>query len=196
MGIYKKSLFRILRNYPRHERLSILDVGTGSADLSTEVLRRCRTRYPATLTGLDVQPQFLALAKHRYSGNGELNLVASDALSMPFIDNSFDIVISNLVLHHFYEQAGELLEEMFRVARFAVVVNDLLRHSIPLTFFRLFSPLFIRSSITKNDGEISIRRAFTFSEVRRLMQDRRFEDYYFVRHWSYRFGLVIWKKRW
>jgi len=197
VGVYNKTLFRLLRVYPPSQHISMLDVGTGSGDMSGEVLKRCRSqRMNITLTGLDVQPKFLQLAKRRHTGTNGFNLIVSDAFTMPFNDNSFDVVISNLVLHHYYDRAGELLEEMYRITRHAIVINDLLRHTIPLLFFKLYSPFFVKSPITRYDGEVSIRRAFSFSEIQRLLEGSNFTDYSFVRHWSFRFGLVIWKKRW
>lgn len=196
-GVYKKTLFRILRTYPRTRHLSILDVGAGSGDMSADILKRCRSHINSvTLTGLDVQHKFLRLVRQRQAPVNNIDLVASDAMTMPFIDNSFDVVISNLVLHHFYDTADELLCEMYRVARHAVVVNDILRHRMPLLFFKIFSPLFVDSPITQYDGEVSLRRAFSFAEIRRLLHGTDYTDYYFVKHWSFRFGLVIWKKRW
>ncbi len=197
IGVYKKALFRILRNYPRDQALSILDVGTGSGDLSAEISHWCsKQQIDAAITGLDIQPRFLQLAQQRHTANGQLQLIASDALNMPFQDNSFDIVISNLVLHHFYDRAENLLNEMFRVARDAVVVNDLSRHSVPLLFFKIFSPLFVRSPVTRYDGEVSLRRAFSYSEIYRFLKNSSFSNYKLMRHWSFRFGLVLWKTKW
>ncbi len=196
-GVYKKTLYKLLHGYPRDRRLSLLDIGAGSADLAFTILRNFKLQHDNfALTGLDVKHRFLQLAKHRNPDNSQLNFIVSDAFKMPFKDNSFDIVISNLLLHHYYDRALELMSEMYRVARYAVVINDLLRHRIPLLFFKLFSSMFVRSPITQNDGIVSLRRAISFSEIRQILGSSNFADYNFVRHWSFRFGLVIRKKQW
>lgn len=200
-GVYKKTLYKLLKGYPRDRRLSLLDIGTGSAELAFTILNNFKLQYDNfddnfALTGLDVKHRFLQLAKQRNPDNSQLNYIVSDAFRMPFKDNSFDIVISNLLLHHYYNRALELVSEMYRVARYAVVINDLLRHRIPLLFFKLFSPMLVRSPITQNDGIVSLRRAISFSEIRQILGSSNFTDYNFVRHWSFRFGLVIRKKQW
>lgn len=196
-GVYKKTLYKLIQSYSHDRHISILDVGAGSAEITCAVLNGFGFHSDnIAITGLDVQHRFLQLARRRNPKNPQLNLITSDAFRMPFKDNSFDIVISNLFIHHYYERTLELIAEMHRVARYAVVINDLIRHRIPLIFFKLFSSLFVQSPVTKYDGIVSLRRAFSSTEIRKLIESSNYLDYYFVTHWSFRFGLVIRKKRW
>ena len=49
-----------------------------------------------------------------------------DGLRLPFADRSFDAAYTVLTLHHFRDDAAVcLLQDMARVARRLVVVNDL-----------------------------------------------------------------------
>jgi len=195
IGVYRKSLFRLIRDHPSNTKLRILDVGAGSSDMAVDVLKKSfAQKKNAMITGIDIQPGFVRLAKRNYAHVDRLYHVVSDAFRLPFNDNSFDFVISNLVLHHFHSNARSLLNEMYRVSKKAVIVNDLLRHKIPLTFFKVFSPFIARSPITKYDGEVSLRRAFSYKEIHRLLERSNFKHYSIIRHWSFRFGLVIWKE--
>ena len=55
-------------------------------------------------------------------------VVRGDGLRLPFADRSFDAAYTVLTLHHFRDDAAVcLLQDMARVARRLVVVNDLER---------------------------------------------------------------------
>ncbi len=198
IGVYKKTLLRVICTYKRENPISLLDVGAGSADMAHQILKRYNSEYKKIkVTVTDIQSNFLQLGKQLNSNDdNRFSMVASDAFRLPFRDNSFDIVTSNLLLHHFYDDALNMIHEKYRVARHLVIINDLLRHRIPILFFKLFSPVLARSPITRYDGNVSLRRSFSMSEIRRLLESSNYSDYYFVRHWSFRFGLVLWKKRW
>jgi hypothetical protein len=72
------------------------------------------------------------------------------------------------VLHHFSEEdAVRLLREMGRVTRQALIVNDLRRSPTALVLIWLITR-FVRSRMTRYDGPLSVRRAFTLEEMRRL----------------------------
>ena len=76
-----------------------------------------------------------------------------------------DIILCNLTLHHFGdEQAQELLQNLSKMARLGVVVNDLERNAWAYGLFKIFSFFFIRTSIAKKDGLVSIRRSFKLEE--------------------------------
>src|SRR5207302_679554 len=73
-------------------------------------------------------------------------LACADACRLPLADGSIDVVHSALLLHHFRPPAlAALLAEAWRVARHALVMNDLVRHAVPVAFLRrtgfLFSPI-------------------------------------------------------
>ena len=77
-----------------------------------------------------------------------------------------DIILCNLTLHHFEdEQAQELLRSLLQKARLGVIVNDLERNKWAYYLFKLFSLVFIKTSIAKTDGLVSIRRAFQLKEL-------------------------------
>ncbi|MDR2035353.1 MAG: methyltransferase domain-containing protein [Coriobacteriales bacterium] len=74
----------------------VLDLGGGTG-LSTAFLLQ---RYPqARVTLLDFSDEMLAVARERFSENPNINFVQSDYRSFAF-EESFDIVISGLSIHH------------------------------------------------------------------------------------------------
>jgi len=87
-----------------------LDVGCGSGAFSELIVRRTA---PASLTGIDPSPEQIAYARERLPGPA---FEVADALSLPFGDESFDVVASALVLH-FIADRRRALAEMKRVLR-------------------------------------------------------------------------------
>jgi SAM-dependent methyltransferase len=142
---------------------TVLDVGTGSADLP----RRLLEAVPALrVIAADIRPEVLALARAWSRGVDRLTLIEADARSLPVADGSVDVVHSSLVLHHLDPPDAVLaLREMRRVARAGVVVNDLRRGLIPYLVTAVTVLALARGRYTRNDGVVSARRAYTLSEL-------------------------------
>src|SRR5262249_33437237 len=94
----------------------------------------------------------------------------ADALRLPFADRTFDAAYTVLTLHHFEDpSAVALLREMARVVRRLVVVNDLERSRAAWLGARaLAATVWRRNRITRNDGPLSVRRAFAPPALRGL----------------------------
>ena len=113
----------------RHE-LTLLDVGTGGADIPLALLARATARGRGlSIVGIDSRPEVLAAAVTRHAElavTDGLELHVGDGRSLPYPDRSFDVVHASLVIHHCTPaEAVTLMREMGRVARLGVVVNDL-----------------------------------------------------------------------
>ena len=97
--------------------------------------------------------------------------VAGDVLCLPFRDGTFDVVSCSLLAHHFEpETLVKVASESLRVARQAVLINDLVRSRLHLLLVYLGLPLF-RSRITWHDAPASVRRAYTCDEMRSMLAD-------------------------
>jgi hypothetical protein len=82
---------------------------------------------------------------------------------------SVDFVISSLFLHHF--TASELIQVLPQwagLARQSLIMTDVVRHPAPYWFMKATSPLFARSTITRHDAAVSIRRAYRAHELRSI----------------------------
>jgi ubiquinone/menaquinone biosynthesis C-methylase UbiE len=94
----------------------ILDVGCGTGTLALMV----KTVEPeANVVGLDADPEILERARAKAEGAGiELELTPGMSTSMPYPDESFDLVLSTLFFHHL-DPAGkrETAREITRVLR-------------------------------------------------------------------------------
>lgn len=146
--------------------LRILDVGTGAADIPRGLLRRA-ARHGAGLeiVATDVRPEIVELARRRMPAAG-LDVRLTSAERLDAADSSFDVVHSSMVLHHL-EPAAALaqLREMARVARRAVIVNDLERGTVWWLGAHLLTLLATGNRYTRHDAPLSVRRAYRRSEL-------------------------------
>jgi SAM-dependent methyltransferase len=154
----RRSLLRAVRPHlPPGGRL--LDVGCGSGDVPAFLLSRLPG--PLVAVGLDVKTLHLRAAPR------SVRRVVADVRRPPFGDGAFDVVTASLFLHHFdEEELPPLLGSLSRLARGALVVNDLHRALVPYLFGRAFFPLLFRSPVSVEDGLLSIRRGFRAEELR------------------------------
>jgi ubiquinone/menaquinone biosynthesis C-methylase UbiE len=154
--------------------LSVLDVGTGAADIPVALLEHAaRTGRDWRVTGVDSRPEVLAAAAAldpRLTGPPGLTLHVGDGAGLAFDDGAFDVAHASLVVHHL-DPAGvdALLREMARVARLGVVVNDLVRGRWALAGAWTLTRLATRNRYTRNDAPLSVRRAYTRPELRAML---------------------------
>jgi ubiquinone/menaquinone biosynthesis C-methylase UbiE len=174
------------------KRISLLDVGTGSADIPAAVVDWCRSRgVEAVVAALDISERNIRVARTRLGVSDHLSLLRADAVSLPFSDNSIDFVTASLFLHHFRDDdVVRLLAEFARVARRAVIVNDLMRNLVPYYFIKLSGPLIARSWLTRNDGPVSVLRGFTRDELTSLAGRAGLRHCSVARVFPYRLSLV------
>jgi len=144
---------------------TVLDVGTGAADMPIAFARRgWRT------TAIDANPQVLAIARRALERHALVEVREADARALPFRDGAFEVVHCSLLIHHLAPaEAGAVLREMRRVARLGVVVNDLRRGLFPLAATAVSAVVLGRSRVTRIDGTRSARRAYTLDELDDLL---------------------------
>jgi SAM-dependent methyltransferase len=172
--------------------LSVLDLGSGSADVPLRIARWARAHGRAVrVHALDWSSRNLGVARARLAGDPCVTLLQADAGRLPLAPGSVDFVISTLFLHHLSPpQAAALLRQAFGLARRAVLMSDLVRGLSPLLAFRLVQPVFARHPFTRHDGALSIRRAYTPAELRELAVAAGLPGARVHAHWPWRMTLV------
>jgi 2-polyprenyl-3-methyl-5-hydroxy-6-metoxy-1,4-benzoquinol methylase len=180
----------LLPNLPTPIR--ILDVATGYADIPRSIARWGRGRgLPIRIEAVDSHAQVLELAQHASQGYPEIHIRHGDALNLPYPDGSFDVVLASLILHHTEGEAqARLLRELYRVARCAVVVNDLRRGRWPLLVTWMSLRLVSRNRIIHHDGPVSVRRGFLGTELLALAHEAGWAQGRVSRHPFFRLALV------
>ncbi|HUP54715.1 MAG TPA: methyltransferase domain-containing protein [Methylomirabilota bacterium] len=156
------------------EALTVLDVGTGAADIPVALLERAaRSGRRLRITGVDSRPEILEEAVARRPRSRDvagLELQVGDGRSLPFPDRSFDVAHASLLVHHLEPSAAvTLFREMRRVARLGIVINDLRRGRGAWLGAWLLSHLATGNRYTRHDAPLSVRRAYTVGELTALV---------------------------
>lgn len=148
---------------------SVVDVATGSADLPLALFRwGVERKIRLNIVASDVSPIILREAE-LCVGRFPIQLVETDARSLPWRNQSFDIAICSLALHHFDGvDAVRVLREMWRVCRVAVIVVDLYRSYLAYVGTWLATHVLCRNQLTRADGPLSVLRAYQPHELKLL----------------------------
>jgi ubiquinone/menaquinone biosynthesis C-methylase UbiE len=176
---------RLLRRHSGAlDRVSVLDVGAGTADLVSSL------PGDALRVALDFKLDHLL-----YLRDGtRVRRVVGDALRLPFRDGAVDLVTSSHFFHHFDEaENAQILAEAVRVGRKGAVVVDTRRHLVPLLLVRLLAALRLVGRITRFDAPASVLRGYTPEEARRVLGRVAAGRGAVVRAFPYRFGILLWK---
>jgi SAM-dependent methyltransferase len=191
---YTRATLAHLRGFSRRwkprERIRILDLGTGSADIPLAILSWAeRAGFDVHVVGLDLHARTVAAAARQATGNPRLKIVCGDVLEMPLADGAFDYALANMFLHHLDdEQVVEVLRRMDALATRGIIFADLIRSRSAYHAVRLSTMLSNR--MVRHDAARSIVQAFTEDEVISL-RDRAGVGYArFHRHFGHRFVLA------
>jgi len=175
---------RVAQQSGRSE-LTVLDVAGARGELPARAagdLRQKNIRLETTV--LD------RATSHLEPGNRS---VVGNALALPFRDASFDLVSSSLFVHHLEpEEVRRFVNEALRVARLAVLINDIRRHPVHLALVYAGMPLY-RSRLTRHDAPISIHRAYTPEEMRGLLGQTAATQVDVRTYYLYRMGAIAWR---
>lgn len=144
--------------------MSLLDVGTGLADIPARARRGARRRG-VTLTTFGVDEAEVLARRSAALLDGS---VRADARHLPFADASVDVVTCSQVLHHFEDaEIPAVLAELSRVARHRVIVSDIRRSWLAAAGFWLVTWPLGFHPVSRHDGFTSVLRGFTPAELAR-----------------------------
>ena len=150
------------------KRLTMLDVGTGLADIPDHA-RLVARRLGVALTTIGVDREHSLLSE---AGSRLDERVSSDAMALPFANGSVDIAMCSQILHHFeHREAVALVRELDRVASRRVIVVDLRRSWIAAAGFKAAAIAMGFSRVTHHDGVTSVLRGFTPRELAGIIEE-------------------------
>ena len=181
-----------LRSHSSKRPFAILDVATGSADQPSAVVDLARKlRVPIRIVAIDINNKMLRMAREETGRYPEIDLIQCDIFSLPFRENSFDLVVNSLSLHHFTgEQAVAILRTAYGCGRQGFIVNDLHRSRVAYAAIKLLTCLFTQNRLTRYDAPVSVMNAFTPSEMREMAVTAGIRQFEVHRHFPYRIALV------
>jgi ubiquinone/menaquinone biosynthesis C-methylase UbiE len=156
---------------------SVLDLGTGTAQIPIELCRQSRT---VRVLGIDLAEHMLAVGRrnvHKAGLDERIELRRVDAKGLPFADSAFAAVISNSIVHHIPEPRF-VVQEMTRVTApgGAIFVRDLLRPETDAGVRKLVDMYAAGANAHQRQMfDDSLRAALTLDEIRALVQSAGFD---------------------
>ena len=186
-------LKKVLKKLDKNKPLTILDMGCGNGDMMREVAKfGKKSGYNFTLIGIDANQNTIDYAKELSVNYPEISYLNQDVFSEEFQNIQYDLVLATLFLHHFSEDdIVKLLASILKKASLGIVVNDLNRNKIAYYLFS-FLCLFIKNKMTKEDGLISVLRAFKKADLERITEKLNAKSTIQWK-WAFRYQWIIQK---
>jgi len=151
------------RRWPKDRPVTMLDVGTGSADIPLAARAWARGRgFDLRITAMDLHEKTVALARTHVAADPGIEIVRGDALALDraFSAGQFDYAHAGMFLHHLTDANVEkVLRGMDHVARAGVVWNDLHRSR----FHHVFIGMMVvgQRRVVSHDARASVAAGFT-----------------------------------
>lgn len=149
---------------------TVLDVATGSADIPVAIAKWARQAgIRVGITAVDLDPTSIGIARRRCESHPEITLAVADGFALPFANQRFDYVLCSKTAHHFTDkEVSRMIREFSRVARRGYVIVDLRRSWVAWFLIHLLTRLFTRNRLSRNDGPLSVLKAYTPGELAAL----------------------------
>jgi SAM-dependent methyltransferase len=178
----------LARHAGKDQQFSVLDIACGHGD----ALRHIRRRHPsARLEGIDLNPWSTRAATEATDPADRITFHTGDAFAFaPPLP--FDFIICSQFTHHLTDdQVVDYLRWLHSHAAKGWFIGDLHRHFIPYYGFPLLARLAGWHRIVRQDGQISIARAFTRPEWLELLRRAGITDRQATVAWYLPFRLCV-----
>ena len=150
----------LIKHFEKNKFKKILELGCGEGSLAFEIKK---TLDSVQIFGLDFSSTAVKLAKDK----GIIAKKADLNLAIPFKNNEFDLVFSNLLIEHIYN-ADLLLRESLRVLKkggyFIVITPNLSFWLNRLLFLFGIYPIFLEASLVNKTIGTGFLKKFIFDE--------------------------------
>jgi ubiquinone/menaquinone biosynthesis C-methylase UbiE len=175
----------------RSDFQTVLDVGTGTAQIPLEL---CKRQMQTHVVAVDMAEHMLQVGRRNVQRSGlveRIELQRCDAKQLPFDNCTFDVVMSNSIVHHIPEPFA-VLAEMVRVAKSdgLLFVRDLLRPADEATLQSMVQTY--ASDANAHQRQMfadSLHAALTLDEVQAMMPSLGFAATTVTqtsdRHWTW-----------
>ena len=159
-------------NLNGHASKKITELGAGDGNFLLLVAKKLSSRWPNTnVTLLDLQKNVSAETLSAFSKfDWSAEAVIADVCD--WSQSSEEIVIANLLLHHFEnERLAELLRIISERAKLFIAIEPRRAH-LPLFFSRLLWAIGC-NDVTRHDATVSVRAGFSGEELSSLWPDKQ-----------------------
>jgi len=167
--VYRTILAPHLASLGRPAR--VLDLGSGGGDVVLRLAAAAR-RDGIDVRWMGVDPDErshrAAIERERPP---EVEFQCTDAAALASAGESFDVVLSNHVLHHLGDELPDFVCASSRLSRGLVLHNDIARGRLAYGLYAVGITPFAPGTFLRTDGLRSIRRSYTRDELASLLDD-------------------------
>lgn len=170
------------------QTFDLLDIASGGGDVPIAIWKRARNAgVSLNVVGCDISERAVEFARESASrAKAPVQFEVRDVLSTSW-ERQFDFVTTSLFLHHLSDdEAVKLLTIMAKLAKRAVIINDLRRGRWGYWLAWFGVRVLSRSDIVHFDGPVSVEAAFTVKEIRKLAMAAGQEGAVIQRRWPAR----------
>lgn len=176
----------------RNKIYHLVDLGCGGGALMRTVADWAeRNGYQVKLTGVDRNPlviSYLNRYNHSYKG---IEGVVGDSHDFLKSGREIDIIHCSLFCHHLMDnELAELLRFCRTSAKTGFVINDLHRHWLAYWGVIMITYLLNGSALSKNDGPVSVMRAFRREELISMITKAGIKHFSINWKWAFRYLVV------
>ena len=173
--------------------ISIADVGCGSGATLRELSKWCKkSKIRAKLYGIDANAHIIEQAKSLSKDFDNIEFIQENIFSEEFKSKQFDIITCCLTLHHFQDKdILNIMPLLYNQSRIGVIVNDLQRSKLAYVLFKLYSSVFMKSEIAKNDGAVSILRGFKKEDLLNYSKRIKANNIELKWAWAFRYLWIL-----
>jgi 2-polyprenyl-3-methyl-5-hydroxy-6-metoxy-1,4-benzoquinol methylase len=170
----------------------IVDLGCGSGDSLRSIADWTReNNFNVQLTGVDMNEDVIQYLKKHCSAYPEITGITADYQEFLDRNTSVDIVLCSLFCHHLND------DELIRLFTYfsekittGFVINDLQRNWRAYYSAWFFTRLLNGTILAKNDGPVSVLRAFRVNELKYLLEKANIKNYIIQKKLLFRFLIV------
>lgn len=149
---------------------SVLDIGSGGGDILFMLNDLCRQDgFDVQFIGIDPDQRAMDFV-NSLGNSGNIQFKKKLSSELVAAGKSFDIVLSNHVIHHLDRSAlATLCSDAEKLATKQVLFSDIERSDVGYAAFACAAPLLFRNSYIVRDGLISIKRSYRKEELQQAL---------------------------
>jgi SAM-dependent methyltransferase len=157
----------------------IVDLGCGSGDSLRAIADWAgENNFNVKLTGVDMNADVIEYLRKHCSAYPEIKGINADYRHFLNDNTSIDIVHCSLFCHHLNEdELIKLFTYFNEKVTTGFVINDLQRNWLAYYSAWFFTRLLNGTRLAKNDGPVSVLRAFKVSELKHLLEKANIKNY-------------------
>jgi SAM-dependent methyltransferase len=178
--------------HSKNKLYHIVDLGCGGGGTMKHIADWAKKNgYSLSLTGVDKNADAIQYMRESCKNYSEIRGVVSDYNDYLNMASDMDIVHCSLFCHHLNEEELiGLFGSLKNRVRSGFVINDLQRNWLAYYGVQLITHLLNGSSLSKNDGPISVLRGFSYEELNTMLRKAMIQEFSIQWKWAFRYLIV------